>query len=174
MTDHELKSTTDERLDPIVERAAALLRRPEPVRPAWRDELLASVAPPARTRLTTMRVWLPVGIAAIICAAVGVERLSAKGRDGGDQVRFAVSAPSAKRVSLVGDFNGWNPASVPMRRGAGSSDVWFVNVRLQPGRHVFAFSIDGALRADSAAPRAVEDDFGVPGSVVVVPGRGSD
>jgi 1,4-alpha-glucan branching enzyme len=121
-----------------------------------------------------MRVWLPVGIAAIICAAVGVERLSARGADGGDQVRFSVSAPSAKRVSLVGDFNGWNPAAVPMRRGDRSSDVWIVNVRLQPGRHVFAFSIDGALRADSAAPRAVEDDFGVPGSVVVVPGRGSD
>jgi Carbohydrate-binding module 48 (Isoamylase N-terminal domain) len=174
MTDHEVKSTTDERLDPIVERAAALLRRPEPVRPAWRDELLASVAPPARSRRTTMRAWLPVGIAAIICAAVagGVERLSA--RDGGGQVRFSVSAPSAKRVSLVGDFNGWNPAAVPMRRGGGSSDVWIVNVRLQPGRHVFAFSVDGALRADSAAPRAVEDDFGVPGSVVVVPGRGSD
>ena len=170
MTDHEVKSTTDERLDPIVERAAALLRRPEPVRPAWRAELLASVAPAARTRFTTMRVWLPVGIAAIICAAVGVERLSA--RDGGDQIRFSVSAPSAKRVSLVGDFNGWNPAAVPMRRG--SSDLWVVNVRLQPGRHVFAFSIDGALHADSAAPRAVEDDFGVPGSVVVVPGRGTD
>jgi hypothetical protein len=170
MTDHDVKSTSDERLDPIVERAAMLLRRPEPVRQAWRDELLAGVASPAHSRRTPIRVWLPVGIAAIICAAVGVERLSAK--DGADQVRFSVSAPSAKRVSLVGDFNGWNPSAVPMRRG--STDVWVVNIRLQPGRHVFAFSIDGALRADSAAPRAVEDDFGVPGSVVVVPGRGSD
>jgi len=169
MTDHEVTST-DERLDPIVERAAALLRRPEPVGQAWRDALMASVAVPAQRRGTTMRVWVPLGIAAAVSAVVGVQRLNAG--NGGDQVRFAVSAPSAKRVSLVGDFNGWNPTAVPMRRG--SSDVWVVKVRLQPGRHVFAFSIDGALRADSAAPRAVEDDFGVPGSVVVVPGRGSD
>ena len=174
MTDHEVKSPADERLDPIVERAAALLRQPEPVRQAWRDELLERTAAPPRVRRTTMRVWIPIGIAAAACAVVGAERLAA--RDGGDQVRFSVSAPSAKRVSLVGDFNGWNPTAVPMRRvgGGGSSDVWFVNVRLEPGRHVFAFSIDGSIRADSAAPRAVEDDFGVPGSVVVVPGRGSD
>jgi hypothetical protein len=168
MTDHELK--VDERLDPIVERAATLLRRPEPVRQAWRDELLSRVSTPPRATRIPMRVWVPIGIAAAVCAAVGAERHAASGV--GDRVRFAVSAPSAKQVSLVGDFNRWNPAAVPMRRG--SSDVWVVDVRLEPGRHVFAFSIDGALRADAAAPRAVEDDFGVPGSVVVVPGRGSD
>jgi len=170
MTDHELKIPVDERLDPTVERAATLLRRPEPVRQAWRDELLSRVSTPPRARRTPMRVWIPVGIAAAVCAAVGIERRAT--RDGVDRVRFSISAPSAKQVSLVGDFNGWNPGAVPMRRG--SSDVWVVDVRLEPGRHVFAFSIDGALRADAAAPRAVEDDFGVPGSVVVVPGRGSD
>lgn len=170
MTDHELKIPVDERLDPTVERAATLLRRPEPVRQAWRDELLSRVSTPPRARRIPMRVWIPVGIAAAVCAAVGIERHAVSG--GADRVRFSISAPSAKRVSLVGDFNGWNPVAVPMRRGA--SDVWVVDVRLEPGRHVFAFSIDGALRADAAAPRAVEDDFGVPGSVVVVPGRGSD
>jgi hypothetical protein len=170
MTDHELKIPADERLDPAVERAATLLRRPEPVRQAWRDELLSRVSTPPRARRIPVRVWIPVGIAAAVCAAVGVERHAAGAV--GDRVRFSVSAPSAKRVSLVGDFNGWNPGAVPMRRG--SSDVWVVDVRLEPGRHVFAFSVDGALRADAAAPRAVEDDFGVPGSVVVVPGRGSD
>jgi len=170
MTDHELKIPVDERLDPAVERAATLLRLPEPVRQAWRDELLSRVSTPPRARRIPMRVWIPVGIAAAVCAAVGVERHAAS--TVGDRVRFSVSAPSAKRVSLVGDFNGWNPRAVPMRRG--SSDVWVVDIRLEPGRHVFAFSIDGALRADAAAPRAVEDDFGVPGSVVVVPGPGSD
>jgi hypothetical protein len=153
MTDHELKVPADERLDPTVERAATLLRRPEPVRQAWRDELLSRVSTPPRARRIPVRVWIPIGIAAAVCAAVGVERHAAGAV--GDRVRFSVSAPSAKRVSLVGD-------------------VWVVDVRLEPGRHVFAFSVDGALRADAAAPRAVEDDFGVPGSVVVVPGRGSD
>jgi Carbohydrate-binding module 48 (Isoamylase N-terminal domain) len=171
MTDHR-SNEAEESMDPVVERAARVLRRPEPVRAAWRDDLLAQVASTPQPRRSLVRVWMPVGIAAALCGAVGIEQLTA--RQSADKVRFAVSAPSAKQVSLVGDFDGWNPSAVPMRRG--SSDVWIVDVRLQPGRHVFAFSIDGALRADAAAPRAVEDDFGVPGSVIVVPepGKGSD
>jgi len=170
MTHHRKPDEGDDPLDPLVERATMLLRRPEAVRPAWRDELLARV-PTARTvRRSPMRAWVPLAIAASLCTAVGIGRLSA--RSGRDRVRFSVSAPSAKAVSLVGDFDGWNPAAVPMRRG--SNDVWVVDVRLRPGRHVFAFSIDGALRVDADAPRAVEDDFGVPGSVIVVPERRSD
>ena len=170
MIDHESKTAVDEPLDPLVARAAAILRQPEPVRRAWRDDLLAQVSSPPRSRRAPWRVWIPVAIAAALVAAVGIRQLARRTDE--DRIRFAVSAPSARQVSLVGDFNGWNPAAVPMRRG--SRDVWIVDVRLQPGRHVFAFSIDGALHADAAAPRAVEDDFGVPGSVVVVPGRGTD
>jgi 1,4-alpha-glucan branching enzyme len=88
-------------------------------------------------------------------------------------VRFAVAAPDARRVSLVGDFDGWNPNAVPMRRGA-DGHTWIVDVHLAPGRHVFAYSIDGALRVDPAAPRAIEDDFGSPSSVVVVSEQGGD
>jgi 1,4-alpha-glucan branching enzyme len=40
--------------------------------------------------------------------------------DGVDGVAFVVFAPNAKRVSVVGDFNFWNPRRHPMRvRGAG-------------------------------------------------------
>ena len=36
---------------------------------------------------------------------------------------FGVWAPSARSVSVIGDFNGWNPASHPMR-SRGHSGVW--------------------------------------------------
>ena len=36
---------------------------------------------------------------------------------------FSVWAPSARSVAVVGDFNGWNPASHPMH-GRGHSGVW--------------------------------------------------
>ncbi len=36
---------------------------------------------------------------------------------------FAVWAPDAERISVVGDFNGWNPDSTPMNP-KGSSGVW--------------------------------------------------
>ncbi len=43
--------------------------------------------------------------------------------DGIDGVRFAVWAPDAERVSVVGDFNGWDGRCHPMR-SRGSSGVW--------------------------------------------------
>lgn len=36
--------------------------------------------------------------------------------EGADGVHFAVWAPNARSVTLVGDFNGWNPAAHMMRR----------------------------------------------------------
>jgi 1,4-alpha-glucan branching enzyme len=43
--------------------------------------------------------------------------------DGVQGAAFALWAPNAKRVSLVGDFNGWNGRRHPMRL-LGSSGVW--------------------------------------------------
>ncbi|MBN2646021.1 MAG: 1,4-alpha-glucan branching protein GlgB [Desulfuromonadaceae bacterium] len=43
--------------------------------------------------------------------------------DGVDGVQFAVWAPSAERVSVVGHFNGWNSLRHPMR-SRGGSGVW--------------------------------------------------
>ena len=43
--------------------------------------------------------------------------------DGVDGCVFAVWAPNAKRVSLVGDFNGWDGRRHPMRL-LGASGVW--------------------------------------------------
>jgi AMP-activated protein kinase-like protein len=82
-------------------------------------------------------------------------------------VRFELFAPRASRVSLVGSFNEWNPAATPLSRDAGSGK-WVVSVRLPPGRHVYAFVVDGDVTADPDAPRAADDDFGSTNSVVFV------
>jgi 1,4-alpha-glucan branching enzyme len=47
--------------------------------------------------------------------------------DGVAGVAFAVWAPSAKRVSIIGDFNFWNGQTTPMR-SMGPSGVWEVFV----------------------------------------------
>jgi len=89
--------------------------------------------------------------------------------EGRSTVRFVFVAPYASRVALVGDFNGWNPAAMPMRRSA-DGRAWLLDVPLAPGRHVYSFIVDGDLAPDPAAPRAGDDDFGVPSSVVLVSG----
>jgi len=91
--------------------------------------------------------------------------------EGRSTVRFVFVAPYASRVALVGDFNAWNPAAMPMRRSV-DGRAWLLDVPLAPGRHVYSFIVDGDLAPDPAAPRAGDDDFGVPSSVVLVSARG--
>ncbi|GBD22426.1 1,4-alpha-glucan branching enzyme GlgB [bacterium HR29] len=68
--------------------------------------------------------------------------------DGEPGVAFAVWAPNARGVALVGDFNGWNRHAHPMRV-LGSSGVWELFVPgIGPGeRYKFAvLGADGVLR----------------------------
>lgn len=55
--------------------------------------------------------------------------------EGVQGVKFAVWAPSARRVSLIGDFNYWDGRSNPMR-SLGSSGIWEIFIPgLQLGTH---------------------------------------
>jgi hypothetical protein len=81
-------------------------------------------------------------------------------------VKFVFVAPSATNVALVGDFNGWNPDSTPMKRTGGT---WTVTVPLRTGRHLYSFVVDGTQwLPDPSAPLAAEDGFGHSNSVVLV------
>jgi hypothetical protein len=69
----------------------------------------------------------------------------------------------------VGDFNHWDPAATPLARTGGAA--WATAVRLQPGRHVYAYLVDGARWVvDPSAARSQDDDFGTPNSVITVAG----
>jgi hypothetical protein len=81
--------------------------------------------------------------------------------------RFSIAAPGAARVSLVGDFNQWHAGVTPLRP-VGDGRTWAVDVALPPGRHVYAFVVDGKIVPDPDAPRAADDDFGVPNSVAII------
>jgi 1,4-alpha-glucan branching enzyme len=56
-------------------------------------------------------------------------------------VNFYCAAPFAQSVFLAGDFNGWNPASHPMRRR--EDGCWFIEVLLTHGHHQYQFLVDG-------------------------------
>lgn len=83
-------------------------------------------------------------------------------------VQLVFRAPDAHRVSVVGDFSGWDPAKARMTRDSGSG-LWSVTLRLLPGRHVYAFLVDDSVWvSDPRAPAARDADFGRPGSVLLV------
>lgn len=88
----------------------------------------------------------------------------------GALVQFALVAPDARTVALVGDFNDWDATATPMAR-IGSRAPWVVDVPLPPGRHEYAFVVDGERWVlDAAAPRAPADELGPANSVVLVGG----
>ncbi|MGA0920076.1 MAG: isoamylase early set domain-containing protein [Gemmatimonadaceae bacterium] len=91
-------------------------------------------------------------------------------RDGAVATQFVFEAPTAQSVALVGDFNAWIPTAAPLVRLP--SGVWTGTVPLVPGRHVYAFLVDGVrLEADPRAATVVDPDYGRPSSVLMVPGR---
>jgi 1,4-alpha-glucan branching enzyme len=83
-------------------------------------------------------------------------------------VLIRLAAPASSRVSVVGDFNDWDPAATPLRP-AGDGGTWMVELHLKPGRYHYTFLIDGRRWvSDPSEPRAAESDFGAPMSVLTV------
>lgn len=83
-------------------------------------------------------------------------------------VQLVFDAPDARSVSVVGDFNDWQPTATPMRR-LEAGQPWSALVLIPPGRHAYALLVDGTRWvADPRAPRARDDDFGKPQSVLFV------
>ena len=81
-------------------------------------------------------------------------------------VNFICHATQAKSVSLVGDFNGWNPAANRMRQMPDRS--WLITVELKHGHHRYAFVVDGVLTLDPQAQGIARNDKGERVSLVPV------
>jgi hypothetical protein len=187
-----------ERDDEIIPRLIAQLRQPVPMRRDQVDRIMAIVEADAAPSATTLvmaprsrrRYWVWGGGLATVAATAAalllavphaaraprglVATAAASAMAPAATVDFALNLATAKRVSVVGDFNHWDVRATPLQRPAKGGE-WHAAVRLPLGRHVYAFVVDGVRWVpDPAAPRAVDDDFGSPNSVLtVVPIRGS-
>ncbi len=84
--------------------------------------------------------WLAEGTHRNLAYCLGAQPRRHCGHDG---VGFAVWAPNAQAVSVVGDFNGWNPARHPMRR-RWEAGVWELFVPDVPIGSAYKFAITGA------------------------------
>lgn len=72
---------------------------------------------------------------------------NAKVVNGIEGVLFAVWAPSAERVSVVGDFNGWHGLRHPMR-ARGSSGIWELFIPGLMAGDIYKFEIRNAQTSD--------------------------
>ena len=140
----------------------------------WRTERVFRLSP-----LTGLA--LAAGISAVIAlsgVAIGSRiaprspnasrtALSPVSRDTVQLVRFVFVDPRASSVHLVGDFNAWTKGATRLDP-SGAPGVWAVSVELSPGRHEYAFIINGSRWvADPLAVRS-SDDFGTESSVIRV------
>ncbi len=175
----------------IAARVAALYAATPPAERSQADRCARHVrarAMHSRTRsvfgVPRTRWWLgAAAAAALIMASLktwpGVQRIMGAGQSvvngavtalDSNAVRFDLRLPSAaKAVAVVGDFNGWDARATPMARRK-RDGTWSVNVPLTPGRHVYAFVVNGAQWVvDPMAPRVPDDGYG-PANAVMVEG----
>ncbi len=77
---------------------------------------------PTSGRMTEHDIYLfKQGTHAKLYEKLGPHLIDEQGRQG---TAFAVWAPNAQRVSVIGDFNSWNPEATPMTARGDDSGVW--------------------------------------------------
>lgn len=120
-------------------------------------------------RSSTNSVAAPVATAPTIAGATPLQSVANSSVDVLPIAKqFVFNNRIAHTVSVVGDFNMWNPQSARMTRAA-DGDLWSVTVPILPGRHMYAFMVDDSIFVlDPRENTARNSDLGVEASVTIV------
>ena len=105
---------------------------------------LSSLAPPARD-----------GRAPVLTSTVIGDSVVGRVRDTLRLVRMIFDDPSARRVAVVGDFNGWRGDATPMQRDA-RTGRWAVTLALRDGEHRYAIVVDNTRWAGDPPARSID------------------
>jgi hypothetical protein len=178
--------------DPFIRELAAQLRTEEEVSAGFEFRVMAAVREEAAAQARRTRPWwrrrsihlTPVGALALAASLGAVAYVGARAVDqpvgvtgsgsgvdaqdasaGTEIVRFVFVDRQAREVAIVGTFNQWRKDANPLQ-ATGVPGVWVASVPLEPGRHEYAFVIDGEKwSADPLAP-GITDEFGTESSIV--------
>lgn len=89
-------------------------------------------------------------------------------------VNFILDYPSAKTVAVIGSFNHWQPEQYHMQKNP-TDGTWQLAVKMQPGRHTYAFVVDdNKIIADPRALWEQDDGFGTRNSILTISNGYSD
>ena len=81
----------------------------------------------------------------------------------GTMQAFAMHAPGADRVQLVGDFTHWQKNPVNMQKD--EQGIWRTALALEPGTYHYRFLVDGQWRDDPECTLRVSNPYGSQDSV---------
>jgi 1,4-alpha-glucan branching enzyme len=81
-------------------------------------------------------------------------------------IQFSLDAGEAKKVSLVGEFNQWNPDADPMKRDG--KGTWTKTKMLSSGNIEYKFWVDGRWIQDPENLRVCPNCFGTQNNIVKV------
>lgn len=82
------------------------------------------------------------------------------------EVEFLFHAPDANEVCLAGDFNEWDPATIPMKKQ--KEGLWKTKLRLVPGRYEYKVCADGQWVHYIRGVERVPNAFGTENFVIWV------
>jgi 1,4-alpha-glucan branching enzyme len=74
---------------------------------------------------------------------------------GKQTVEFRLFKPDARFISIVGDFNNWNPENDLLEKK--KDGVWTLKKRLFPGVYKYKYIVDGKWMVDLYNPRTARD-----------------
>jgi len=137
--------------------------RPAPS-PGLAGRITAQLALEGRPRSRSWRRWVALPVAAALVAALTffvTYRLGDAAPTDTVAVRLVLEAPGARQVSVVGDWNGWDPTADPLT-DRDRDGLWEIELRLRRGQEQqYQFLIDGERWVpDPDSPLRVEDGFG--------------
>jgi hypothetical protein len=182
--------------DDQLKNIAEELKRPVRVSRSLDDRVMRAVRKLPRharfrlwSRLTTPRrvfvaplSWGLLAAAMLVFAVLGTRSLltstsdaqasafsTSKASKSPQSVQFVLVAPDAKKVAVVGDFNGWDASHAGFQAQHRGGGVWSVTAPVPLGHHRYSFVVDDSVWvADPIAPRAIDNDFGLTNSAIVV------
>lgn len=132
------------------------------------DSLPGSLYPAKKSR--TLFRLIPAAAAVIVFTLAGIFLFPQfKGNRNDVIVKFELTAPEAKSVSLVGDFNNWEPSKLILKDPDGDG-TWELKIRLKKGKvYTYNFLIDGnKWIPDPSSLIKVKDDFGGESSILKI------
>jgi len=87
-------------------------------------------------------------------------------------VVFQLDAPSARTVTVAGEFNGWEyrpdqPRTIQMKKGG--DGIWRATVKIEPGRYQYKYVLDyQTWIIDPYNPYTIDDGTGNLNSLLIV------